>query len=138
MLEVKKFYEDAQVPTRGSDGAAGYDLYSYRDYLVAPGECILVETGIGITVPYGTYGRIAPRSSVSTKRIWINAGVLDFDYVGPIKVVLQNLSKVDFEIKKGDRIAQLILTKIEIHDIEVVDELKPSKRGEDGFGSTGI
>jgi dUTP pyrophosphatase len=138
MLQVKLFYEDAQVPTRGSEYAAGYDLYSYRDYVVKPNECVLVDTGIGITVPVGTYGRVGPRSGVSLKKILINAGIIDADYCSIVKVVLQNLGETDFAIKKGDRIAQLLLEKIENPEVVVVEELKPTKRGEGGFGSTGI
>lgn len=138
MLQVKKFYDDAQIPTRGSEYAAGYDIYSYRDYVVKPGECVLVETGIGFTVPLGTYGRIAPRSSVSMKKIFINAGIVDFDFTAQVKVILQNFSDVNFIINKNDRIAQLILEKIETPDVIVVDELQITKRGTGGFGSTGI
>ena len=114
MLEVKLFYGDSQAPTRGSEYAAGYDLYSYKDYSVKPKECILVDTGICVTVPSGTYGRIAPRSSVAKKKILVNAGVIDGDYCGIVFVMVHNLSDIDFEIKKGERIAQLISKSIHL------------------------
>ena len=137
-LRVKLFYPDAQPPTRGSKYAAGYDLYSYVDEIILPGESKLIDTGICITVPSGTYGRVAPRSGVSKKQIIVNAGVIDEDYLGRIYVMLQNPSKVEFPIKRGDRIAQLILEQIKTPEIEIVDELKPTERGTCGFGSTGI
>ena len=80
-FQVKLNYEDAQAPTRGSDEAAGYDLYSYESETVVPKQIKLIDTGISIRVPEGTYGRIAPRSSVSKKGILINAGVIDRDYI---------------------------------------------------------
>ena len=82
-FQVKLNYEDSQAPTRGSDEAAGYDLYSYESETVVPKQIKLIDTGISIRVPEGTYGRIAPRSSVSKKGILINAGVIDRDYRGP-------------------------------------------------------
>ena len=137
-LKVKKFYTDAQIPTRGSAMAAGYDLYSYEDRVLAPGDCILVDTGVGITVPPGTYGRVAPRSGVSKHKILINAGICDEDYTGIVKVMMQNIGTDLFVIKKGDRIAQLVLEKIVTPEVEVVEELTPTTRGAGGFGSTGV
>jgi dUTP pyrophosphatase len=136
-FQVKLNYEDAQAPTRGSDEAAGYDLYSYESETVAPNQIKLIDTGISIRVPEGTYGRIAPRSSVSKKGILINAGVIDRDYRGPIKVMLHNLSNNDYVINKNDRIAQLILEQIKTPSVELVEELDDTERGERGFGSTG-
>ena len=136
-FQVKLNYEDAQAPTRGSDEAAGYDLYSYESETVVPKQIKLIDTGISIRVPEGTYGRIAPRSSVSKKGILINAGVIDRDYRGPVKVMIHNLSNNDYVIKKNDRIAQLILEKIKTPPVELVEELDDTVRGEGGFGSTG-
>ena len=136
-FQVKLNYEDAQAPTRGSDEAAGYDLYSYESETVAPNQIKLIDTGISIRVPEGTYGRIAPRSSVSKKGILINAGVIDRDYRGPIKVMVHNLSNNDYVINKNDRIAQLILEQIKTPSVELVEELDDTERGERGFGSTG-
>ena len=136
-FQVKLNYEDAQAPTRGSDEAAGYDLYSYESETVAPNQIKLIDTGISIRVPEGTYGRIAPRSSVSKKGILVNAGVIDRDYRGPIKVMVHNLSNNDYVINKNDRIAQLILEQIKTPSVELVEELDDTERGERGFGSTG-
>ena len=136
-FQVKLNYEDAQAPTRGSGEAAGYDLYSYENETVAPNQIKLIDTGISIRVPEGTYGRIAPRSSVSKKGILVNAGVIDRDYRGPVKIMLHNLSNNDYVINKNDRIAQLILEQIKTPPVQLVEELDDTERGEGGFGSTG-
>ena len=137
-FQVKLNYKDAIKPSRGSDEAAGYDLYVYESGLLMPNETRLFDTGISIRVPEGTYGRIAPRSSVSKRSILVNAGVIDRDYTGPVKVMLHNLSNDNFVIEKGNRIAQLIIEKISTPEVELVDELDHTERGDGGFGSTGI
>ena len=137
-FQVKLNYEDAQEPTRGSDEAAGYDLYSYENQTITPNKIKLIDTGISIRVPEGTYRRIAPRSSVSKKGILINAGVIDRDYRGPVKVMVHNLSNNDYVINKNDRIAQLILEQIKTPPVELVEELDDTERGDGGFGSTGV
>jgi dUTP pyrophosphatase len=136
-LFVKKLDESAVVPTRGTDLSAGYDLSSIVDTVVPSLGRVAVPTGIAIKVPVGTYGRIAPRSGLAFKHgIDVLAGVVDADYRQSVNVILYNTSGVDYEIKKGDRIAQLIIEKIEMFDVEVVDELDETSR-KGGFGSTG-
>lgn len=139
-LKVKKFSSDAVLPKKGRPGDAGYDISSNEDTVIPPNSSKLVNTGIGITVPDGTYGRLAPRSGVSTKNIMINAGVIDKTYTGLIKCLMVNLSyDKEYTVKKGDRICQLILEKIvDECDICEVDELEETNRGADGFGSSGI
>lgn len=137
-LFVKKLDESAVVPTRGSELAAGYDLSSIVDIVVPSLGRVAVSTGIAVKVPVGTYGRIAPRSGLAFKHgIDVLAGVVDADYRAEVKVILYNTSGVDYEIKKGDRIAQLVIEKIEMLDVAVVDELDQTERGDGGFGSTG-
>ena len=137
-LLVKKLALDALIPKKQTDGSAGYDLFSYNDYeLRTSPSRVLIETKIAITVPKGTYGRIAPRSGLSCKHIHVGAGVIDRDYTGEIKVLLYNLNDTPYYIKKGDRIAQLILEKIETCQVEEVEDLSSSDRGVGGFGSTG-
>ena len=138
-LKVKKLCYDAIVPTRGSDGAVGYDLYSSEDATVpCQAGRALVGTGITIVLPPGVYGRVAPRSGLAVKHcINVGAGVIDPDYTGEIKVVLFNHGVEDFEIKKGDRIAQLILERCETPIIKEIGLLDETLRGSDGFGSTG-
>lgn len=137
-LLVKKLTEFATVPTRGSSQAAGYDLYSAYDVTIPKEGKALVKTDIAVALPDGCYGRVAPRSSLSWKHhIDVGAGVIDGDYRGNVGVVLFNLSKKDYEVKRGDRVAQLILERIFTSPIKAVEELPTSNRGNGGFGSTG-
>ena len=136
---VKKLSYDAILPTRGSDGSVGYDLYSVEDAIVPcqAGNAI-VGTGIAVRIPDGWYGRVAPRSGLAAKHcIDVGAGVIDPDYTGEVKVVLFNRGFDNFEIKKGDRIAQLILERCETPHIKEIGLLEETLRGSDGFGSTG-
>jgi len=138
-LLVKKLNEHAITPTRGSPLAAGYDVYSSVDTTIASGCRGLVDTGVAFTVPLETYGRIAPRSGLAVKKgIQVGAGVIDRDYTGEVKVVLFNHGDDDFVIKRGDRIAQLIIERCEFPEIKIVSELLVTERGTDGFGSTGV
>lgn len=139
-LKVHLRSENAKLPTKGSELAAGYDLYSSEDALIPAQGQGLVSTDISVVVPIGTYGRVAPRSGLAVKHgISTGAGVIDADYRGEVKVVLFNHSKKDFEIKKGDRIAQLVLERIVNASIKEIsaEELDQTTRGEGGFGSTG-
>ena len=138
-LGVKKLTYDAILPTRGSDGSVGYDLYSVVDTVV-PSQAgnTIVGTGIALCIPLDCYGRIAPRSGLAAKHcIQVGAGVIDPDYTGEIKVVLFNHGTEDFEIKKGDRIAQLILERCDTPMIKEIGLLDETLRGDGGFGSTG-
>ncbi|XP_004709475.2 deoxyuridine 5'-triphosphate nucleotidohydrolase, mitochondrial [Echinops telfairi] len=137
-LRFAKLSGHATAPTRGSARAAGYDLYSAYDYTVPPMEKALVKTDIQIAVPSGCYGRVAPRSGLAAKHfIDVGAGVIDEDYRGNVAVVLFNFGKETFEVKKGDRIAQLICERIFYPEIEEVQALDDTERGSGGFGSTG-
>ena len=138
LLQIKFNAEDAIMPKRGSPDAAGYDLYSNESGRILPGHTRLYDTGISFKVPIGTYGRIAPRSGLSKKGIMVNAGVIDRDYTGPVKIMLHNLSQFTYIVNKDDRIAQLILEKIETPEMILVDSLEDTERGSGGFGSTGV
>ncbi|XP_032760006.1 deoxyuridine 5'-triphosphate nucleotidohydrolase, mitochondrial isoform X1 [Rattus rattus] len=137
-LRFVRLSEHATAPTRGSARAAGYDLYSAYDYTIPSMEKALVKTDIQIAVPSGCYGRVAPRSGLAVKHfIDVGAGVIDEDYRGNVGVVLFNFGKEKFEVKKGDRIAQLICERILYPDLEEVQTLDNTERGSGGFGSTG-
>ena len=139
-LKVHLRSEKATVPTKGSALAAGYDLYASEDAVIPAEGQGLVATDLSIIVPVGTYGRVAPRSGLAVKHgISTGAGVIDADYRGEVKVVLFNHSTKDFEVKTGDRIAQLVLEKIINAEIVEIgkEELDSTARGEGGFGSTG-
>jgi len=137
-LRIKKLSYDAILPTRGSAGAVGYDLYSIDAVVIPPAHRALVGTGVAILMPQDVYGRVAPRSGLAVKHgIQVGAGVIDPDYTGEIKVVLFNHGHADFHINKGDRIAQLVLEKCETPMVEEIGLLEETERGSGGFGSTG-
>jgi len=144
----------AIAPSRQKTGDAGYDLYATESVRIKPMSRALVSTGLSIEVPQGYYARIAPRSGLAVKNgIDVLAGVVDSSYRGEVKVVLMNLSidlasmmgltpniagsNFDFNIKAGDRIAQLIIEKYHAVDWQEVTELSSSERT-GGFGSTGV
>jgi dUTP pyrophosphatase len=139
-LFIKKLATDALLPIRKSEKAAGYDVYSNEAVTLPPlsaSKSVLVSTGIAMTVPDGTYGQLAPRSGLSVKGIHVGAGVIDADYTGEVKVLLFNLTDKEITLEKHERIAQLIIKKIETPEVEEVEELGVTERGEQGFGSTG-
>ncbi|XP_026865674.2 deoxyuridine 5'-triphosphate nucleotidohydrolase, mitochondrial [Electrophorus electricus] len=138
VLKFAKISEHATTPTRGSAKAAGYDLYSAYDYTIGPMDKAIVLTDIQIAVPTGCYGRVAPRSGLAANHfIDVGAGVVDEDYRGNLGVVLFNFSKSAFEVKKGDRVAQLVCERIFYPELLELETLEETKRGSGGFGSTG-
>jgi dUTP pyrophosphatase len=138
-LGVKKLTYDAILPTRGSGGAVGYDLYSNCDGVIEGGNRGLISTGIAVSLPPGVYGRVAPRSGLAMKNgIQVGAGVIDPDYTGELKVLLFNHGSKDLEVKMGDRVAQLVLERCETPPVEEIGLLQETIRGEGGFGSTGV
>jgi len=137
-LLVQKLAPSATTPTRGSAFAAGYDLYASTPITVKARNKALVSTSLAIAVPPGTYGRVAPRSGLASKHFLdTGAGVIDADYRGEVKVLLFNFSEVDYEVKQGERIAQLVLERIVTPEVVEVETLEVSVRGAGGFGSTG-
>ncbi|CDH53381.1 dutpase putaive [Lichtheimia corymbifera JMRC:FSU:9682] len=137
-LAVKRLSENAKLPTRGSAIAAGYDLYSAANTVIPAQGKVIVPTDLSIAVPEGCYGRIAPRSGLASKHFLdTGAGVIDADYRGPVGVLMFNFATTDYEVKQGDRIAQLILERIYTPEVVEVNELDDTERGAGGFGSTG-
>lgn len=139
LLKVKKLSDKAVLPSRGSALAAGYDLSSAAEAIVPARGKALVPTDLSIAIPEGTYARVAPRSGLALKHsIDVGAGVIDADYRGPVGVVLFNHSDVDFAVKPGDRIAQMIIQVVVTPEVAEVEDLDATVRGEGGFGSTGV
>ncbi|OIW02617.1 hypothetical protein TanjilG_24068 [Lupinus angustifolius] len=139
LLRVKKLSDKAVLPSRGSPLSAGYDLSSAVETKVPARGKALVATDLSISIPQGTYARVAPRSGLTWKHsIDVGAGVIDADYRGPVGVILFNHSDVDFEVKVGDRVAQLIIERIVTPDVVEVEDLDSTVRGAGGFGSTGV
>ncbi|XP_037959793.1 deoxyuridine 5'-triphosphate nucleotidohydrolase [Teleopsis dalmanni] len=139
VLRWAKLSEHAFEPVRGSVKAAGLDLRSAYDVKVPARGKALVKTDIQVQVPEGSYGRVAPRSGLAVKNfIDVGAGVVDEDYRGNLGVVLFNHSDDDFEVKRGDRIAQFICERIFYPELEQAEKLDDTVRGAGGFGSTGV
>lgn len=114
-------------------------MRSAHDYVVPARGKALVQTDLSIAIPEGTYARVAPRSGLAWKHsIDTGAGVVDADYRGNVGVILFNFSDVDFQIKRGDRVAQLILERILTPEVVEVESLDDTDRGAGGFGSTGV
>jgi dUTP pyrophosphatase len=139
-INVKKLSENAIIPTQGTNFAAGYDLYAAEDAVVVCGTRKLIKTNISMEITPGYYGRIAPRSGLAYKNgIDVLAGVIDSDYRGDIGVILYNTDKnIDFTVKKGDRIAQIIFEACYIATLNNVENLDNTLRQAGGFGSTGV
>lgn len=138
-MQVKKLSEYATIPTRGTSGSAGFDLSCAHETVIPARDLGICPTDLAISVPYGTYGRLALRSGF-TKRNKCNiaSGVIDFDYIGPVMVVVFNHSDVPVRIPRGERFAQIILEKIDTSpQVQEVQELSATQRGSGGFGSTG-
>ena len=138
VVKIKKIHSDAITPVYSSEGAAGLDFFSIEDYDLKPGETYIVKTGIAMEIPEGYVGLVWDRSGLSSKNsIERLAGVIDDDYRGEIGIVLHNLSKKEYPIKKGSKIAQMLIQKVEHVLIQEVEELSDTSRGIGGFGSTG-
>jgi len=125
------------VPTTGSARAAGHNLYANEGTDFSARGQAIVGMGIVIGLPHNTYGGIAPRSSLAVKhRLMTNAGLIDSDYRGEVKMVLANLGDQPYRVKKGNRIAQLIIEKIDNRALQEVTQLDDTKREDQGFGSS--
>ncbi len=135
--------KDLPLPKYMSEHAAGMDLFAAaeKEMVIPPGEWKLVPTGLTIALPEGYEAQVRPRSGLALKQgvsILNTPGTVDADYRGEIGVILMNHSKSDLVIKRGDRIAQMIINKIERIEFEEVEELPSSERGAGGFGHTGV
>lgn len=142
MIEVKilKVDKDLPTPKYAHYGDAGMDVYSAEDYILKPGEKKIFSTGLKFEIPEGYELQVRPRSGLAAKHgitVLNSPGTLDFQYRGILGVILINHSKEDFEVKRGDRIAQIVFNKFETAELIEVDELSETVRGEGGFGSTG-
>lgn len=138
LINVKKLDENATIPTRAHDEDAGLDLYSSADVgYTADQLIVVVPTGIATEIVDGYVGLIRDRSSVSRSGLKVTAGVVDAGYTGEIVIVFLNLSKKAGVISKGQKIAQMLVFAISTPRVRLVDEFRPTTRGENGFGSTG-
>ena len=140
-IKIKRLYEDSIIPTRGSEYAAGYDLYAHEGATIKPHETAKIGTGVAIQPPKDTFGAVFARSGLATKQGLRPAncvGVCDYDYTGEYIVALHNDSNEERTIEAGERIGQVVfIPYINVSFVEV-DELEETERGDGGFGSTGV
>jgi dUTP pyrophosphatase len=138
-IKIKKLHPDAKIPQFAIEGDAGMDLYSVADVILKPGERISCPIGIAIKIPEGHVGLIWDKSGPAHKSgIKTLGGVFDSNYTGEYLVGMVNLGQEDYIIKSGQKVAQLLIQKIEYPEIEEVAELEKTNRGDDRFGSTGL
>ena len=142
-LPVKKLHPKAILPTYATDGSAGADLYALPDgdsILIAPGETVMIHTGLATAIPEGYVGLAFARSGLASKRGLAPAnkvGVIDSDYRGELMVALHNHGKIPQTVEPGDRIAQFLVMPVVMAEFCEVELLDDTVRGEGGFGSTG-
>ena len=140
-LRVRRLHPAARLPTRAYDGDAGLDLYALEPVELGPGERASVRTGIAVEIPPGQAGLVLPRSGLAARHgiALVNApGLIDAGYRGEIRVLLLNTDPdAGFTAQAGERIAQLVLVRVEAPGVTEVDELAVSERGAGGFGSSG-
>ena len=136
-LYVKRHTDTAKLPEKAHNGDLGYDIFADEDVELSHGEYKLISTGVSIKCSNGKWGHIIKdRSSMAVKGLFSHAGVIDAGYTGEIKVLLQNVGGF-YQIKKGDKIAQLIPTKVTSFEVMETTELHSGGRGSKGFVSTG-
>lgn len=140
-LRVRRLDPGARLPTRAYHGDAGLDLYALEAAELGPGERASLRTGIAVEIPAGQAGLVLPRSGLAARRgiALVNApGLIDAGYRGEVRVLLLNTDRVaPFPVAPGERIAQLVLVRVETPEVAEVDELALSERGPGGFGSSG-
>ena len=139
-IKIKKLYEDSVIPTRGSEYAAGYDLYAHEGATIKPHETVKIGTGVAIQPPKDTFGAVFARSGLATKqglRPSNCVGVCDYDYTGEYIVALHNDSNEERTVEAGERIGQVVFIPYVNVTFTEVDELDATERGAGGFGSTG-
>ncbi len=138
LIKVKKLNPEAVLPKYAHPGDAGLDLYSCEHVTLLPGERKLVSTGISMEFEKGYVALIWDKSGIANNGIKTMGGVIEHTYRGEYKVVMLNTSSEIYEIKKGQKIAQVLIQPIVSAEVEEVSELSETQRGDGAFGSTGI
>lgn len=137
-IGFKKLHPEAKLPTYGHPTDAGMDLFTLEQIIIQPGEKVAIPTGLAMNLPAGYAALVWDKSSIGIlKGLKSLGGVFDSGYTGEIKIGVINLSKEVVILEKGAKFVQLLIQKIEYCEIELVDELGISSRGDKGFGSTG-
>ena len=148
-LQITKLDDDAKIPTRAHETDAGLDLYCLEEVTIYPTYQLddrgnlednfprIVKTGIAMQLADGYYGHICEKSGLASRGIKVGGGIIDSSYTGEVKVIMYNLTASTFKFEKGQKIAQLIIQPCIQPEIQVVDNLKETDRGDSGFGSSG-
>ena len=140
-LRFKKILPDAVLPSYAHEGDAGMDVRSVEDAEIAPGSRALVHTGLVMILPRGYEAQVRPRSGLALKHgvtVLNTPGTIDEGYRGEVGVILANFGDAPFVVKKGDRIAQVVVAPVTRAEIVETDEVDGTERGGGGFGSTGV
>ena len=139
LIKFQKILAEAIIPHYAHQGDAGMDIFSAEEAVIKAGERKNVRTGVKMEMPEGFVGLVWDKSGLALKNgIKTMAGVIDACYRGEIGIVLVNLSDQDYKVEKGQKIAQMLIQKAERAEIEEARELSETKRGDGGFGSTGL
>ncbi|MBI5742961.1 MAG: dUTP diphosphatase [Elusimicrobia bacterium] len=140
-VEIQKLNPEARVPAYAHEGDAGVDLYSAIDHVLQPGARALIPTGVKMAIPHGYEGQVRPKSGLALKHgltVLNTPGTVDAPYRGEVGVILINLDpKTTYEVKKGEKVAQMVFNKVEYAAFKETAELTATTRGAGGFGSTG-
>jgi dUTP pyrophosphatase len=137
-LRVKRIHPEAKLPVYGHPGDAGLDLFSVVDRELGPGEVFAVPTGIQVAVPTGHVGLVWDKSGISLQGVHRLAGVVDSGYRGEVQVVMINLGAAPFVVRKGMKIAQMLVQPVAAVSVIECEALDGTSRGQGGFGSTGL
>lgn len=132
-----KLDKSAKMPTRAHESDAGYDLYSREQKVIYARESAVFDTGVHIAIPSGYVGFLKSKSGLNVNKGLTSEGVIDSGYTGSIKVKIYNHSDKSYNIKSGDKISQLVILPIITPELEVVESLEDTDRGNNGFGSSG-
>lgn len=140
-VPFKKLHPEAKIFTRATDGSVGYDAYALEDTKIAAGQTALVRTGVSVAIPEGWVMDVRPRSGMSLKtkiRLPNSPGTIDPDYRGECFIMMENTGTEEVLLQKGLRIAQVLFLPVYLPEFYEVEELPDTKRGDGGFGSTGV
>ena len=142
-IRYQRLHPRARDPRRTTTGASGYDLVACLDDAqeLAPGQILLIPTGLALAIPEGYEGQVRARSGLALRHgiaVLNGPGTVDSDYRGPLGVILGNLGPEPFTIRDGDRIAQIVFARVPLVELEEVETLSPTERGQGGFGHTGV
>ena len=137
MIYIKKIDDRATLPGIATPGSAGLDLHALETVTIAPGSVALVRSGIAAQIQHGYEGQVRGRSGLAVRGIFCHVGTIDSDYRGEIKAVLLNTTSQEYQVRAGDRFAQLVIAPIVLPNIVPVLILPETERGTGGFGSSG-